>query len=258
MSTTEATIPGRVEAFELKCALPKVCLVCGEAAEGKPVSRTFHYWHPAILFGAPLLFVPIVLLLAATGMPGAIAGAMGPVWGGVLMAMGRRVKLSTPVCRRHRWVWAWRSIVVSLAFLPFLAAGIAAGAYGARAAALAANLPEFPDRGLGAATATFAGAMAGMAIGLIGWIGLYQLLRSGVPRLRRIDEEGVTLIGASSAFAAAVAETADDPEEYESDAHQEPESNTKPCPYCGKRLPSYVEACRFCKRVITGHFKNVQ
>jgi hypothetical protein len=245
--TTTVTIPGRINAFEMTRKLPRVCLVCGGPAGKKPVRRTFHHWHPAVLLAAPLVLIPVALLLAVTGLPPAVAGAMAPAWGMGLMALGRRVKMAAPVCDRHRWVWAWRAAVLVVAFLPALAAGMAAGGYGGQA--VAAGLSGHADPGTDRLDVIFGGVIAGLGVGVVGWVGLYLLLRSGTPRLTAADPDGATLAGVSPAFAAAIAaEEAED----DDDRDDTPAPATKPCPHCGTALPRYAEACRRCKRVVAG------
>src|SRR5437764_920013 len=82
MPTARVTIPGRIEAIELEKNLPKVCVVCGVPAEGKPIRRTVHYWTPALPNVAPLFFLPLALVVAAAGgaeaPPGRPAGCDAP------------------------------------------------------------------------------------------------------------------------------------------------------------------------------------
>lgn len=250
MHRTTVTISGRVETLKLDQRLPRVCLVCGAPARDKPVCRTFHYWPPAVLLASPLVILPFALVIAVFGITW-MASAIVSVWAITLMGLGQRVKLAAPVCSKHRWHWAGRSIAIGLAFAPSVAAGIASGAYLGRAVAGTAGLPDYAEHGLDQMAVVFAGVAVGLAAGTQAYIGAYLMLRRGTARLRRIDGQGVTLLGVSPAFAVAVAEV----EEASSDDDEIESINPparKPYPHCGEQLPAYAEACRFCKRLLQG------
>lgn len=232
MPTSSVTIRGRVTGIALERKLPRVCLVCGEAARGKPVSRTFHRWHPAALFVAPLLLAVLVLIGIGGGAPGATGGTGGD---GVLTGMCQRVKIAAPVCRQHRRVWGWRTVLLALAFLPCVGGGLAAGVFGVKAVAPAAHLPELVTGGVG------------VLAGFVGWIILYLILRAGAPRLHHTDDRGVTLLGVSPVFAAAVAEGWGD---VGSETQGVSRRAIKQCLHCRKQLPRYADACRFCKQLL--------
>jgi hypothetical protein len=211
MLPTSATIPwGNVA---LNRELPKVCIVCGAASKGKPLSRTFRNLHPAVLFGAPFVVISSVItfvtILTLLGLSPSASYLGIMACGAVFKAMTTEARITIPVCERHRWTWRWRSIVLVLAFLPCLIGGFVVGGEGAQAAARAAKLPDNPDSGLSAMQASVAGAFAGAIAGYYAWIGLYLLLRSGAPRLRSIEPRGVTLLGIAPAFAVAVADPSD-------------------------------------------------
>src|SRR4051812_33857524 len=103
MPTTSVTIPGKIDRNELKMALPRVCLVCGEESSGEPLSRIFHRWPPAMLMSSPFVLALLGILPQLLGFQTPVSVFFVQLWVFLLFGSGQRVRLATPVCRRHRW-----------------------------------------------------------------------------------------------------------------------------------------------------------
>lgn len=124
----------------------------------------------------------------------------GPISILVAGLSGRHVRLVTPVCRRHRWHWAKRSIVLRLGFLSCFAIGIGGGFFTGKIVAAFLELHE-REENLAITISVMVGGFAAM----MGCVGVYYLVRRTAPRLRSVHAHGATFNGVAITFAEALA-----------------------------------------------------
>jgi hypothetical protein len=146
--------------------MPEVCLRCG--------ARARHYKSKRFVWSPPWL---LILLLAGV-FPYAIAAG----------ATQRQIRVTVPLCDRHRWHWGGRTAVICLALL-----GIFILFFAAIALAGAADLHP-------------AAVFIPFLVLLVAWLGMTIFLAVTMIRPAEITDRSLTLTGVSEAFVEALNE----------------------------------------------------
>ncbi len=167
--------------------LPRVCLCCGEPAS-RYQKKEFR-WHP------PWVYAFILLGLAGL-----------PLWVLFAFLLSKRMTVRAPLCERHKWHWAGRTLITLGVFL-----GLIAALCGGIAVLYALDLEE--DK--------ISLVVAGFALVLTAWVVLAVVLQLSGVRPAEITDRGITLTGVSERFADAV-ERAGDGDEDDEDEDDRP------------------------------------
>jgi hypothetical protein len=154
--------------------LPPTCMHCGAPATVYK-SRTFS-WSP------PWAYPPIVALM-----------------------LTKYVRVSAPLCDRHKYHWLGRLLLVVLSLLGIVGLGVVGGAVG-----LMLEMDAGPESG---GSAVFGGVMVVCAVLLVAWVVMLIVLSLTSIRAKEITADTITLTGVHDAFVKAVYEREDRDEE---------------------------------------------
>jgi hypothetical protein len=141
---------------------PRLCVRCGEAADTD--SRQTFAWQPG--------WVHVFLLCG-----------LFP-WLLIMLIMRKTMRVTLPVCHRHRNDWLLRRLFVGLGLLFFVALGIG----------LAILDGQLPNDAVNIAAAVFIG-------GFLAWIITAAILASTAVRAGEITADSIDLVGVSKKFA---------------------------------------------------------
>jgi hypothetical protein len=173
--------------------LPRVCMVCGDRAEGFQ-SKTMS-WYPGWVF---------ILLLAGL-LPFII----------VALIVQKKMRVQAPFCPQHERHWSGRTLAVILSFVGLIVVGIGA-------VVLMAALREPGPRVPGRDDAMGGYVCMAMAAGLIGWLILVAILQTTAIRPKEITDDSIILTGVSRQFKDALEDAGyyrDRPPPYEEDRY---------------------------------------
>jgi hypothetical protein len=178
----------RLRKYELrKYGLPPVCLRCG-APTGEPRHRTFS-WSP-----------PWVAILIICGLLPYLI---------VALILTKKMRMPVPLCRKHRWHWTGRHLIILGSLLALIPLVI-----------LAVVFTNPAEQG--------AVAVIGFAGGLLLWIILTVILLLTIIRPTEITDESITLAGLSEKFVDAVEEEREERAERRRRRERDEEDEDRP------------------------------